>query len=173
MESFREQPVAIWGGQREEKCEVHRMAGEEKCDRYRTTGKEKWAGSQTLEQQHRLQPRSSFRRRMLLTWPLLIACVCWLALGFLVASPEADHASVASIQSLAVRASASASALLECFQVSVPVKFPTDAACTQSLMMHSFANSYGNPYIGTWSRWCATVVYDIAYMRSHTGKLYL
>jgi hypothetical protein len=41
--------------------------------------------------------------------------------------------------------------LLECLQVAPPIAIPS-AACQQTLMVHAFAFSYGQPFIGTsWS----------------------
>ncbi|KAF2759456.1 hypothetical protein EJ05DRAFT_437066 [Pseudovirgaria hyperparasitica] len=55
---------------------------------------------------------------------------------------------ISSLNVLTARASTPAAAILECFQVSPPVETPVDALCTQVLMVHSFANSYGNPFLG-------------------------
>jgi hypothetical protein len=50
--------------------------------------------------------------------------------------------------SLFALAASQATSLLECFQITTPVTIPEDADCTQTLMVHSFANSYGQPFVG-------------------------
>jgi hypothetical protein len=41
------------------------------------------------------------------------------------------------------------SSLLQCLQVASPVLSPL-GGCQQTLMVHTFAYSYGNPFIGKW-----------------------
>jgi hypothetical protein len=42
------------------------------------------------------------------------------------------------------------SSLLECLEVTPPVLSPTDA-CQQTLMVHTFAYSYGQPFVGQYN----------------------
>ncbi|OCL04515.1 hypothetical protein AOQ84DRAFT_300730 [Glonium stellatum] len=56
-----------------------------------------------------------------------------------------------SFRTLANRASNLSSSLLEVFQVSPPILSPADATCKQTLMVHSFAYSYGHPYVGEYT----------------------
>jgi hypothetical protein len=44
---------------------------------------------------------------------------------------------------------------LECLEVITPIIIPpeTGPACYQTLMQHSFANSYGQPFIGEYIWW--------------------
>lgn len=66
------------------------------------------------------------------------------------------------------------SSKLECLEVVPPVIVP-DAAqspCTQSLMVFSFGNSYGNPFVGKFST-CAALIIASIRNRSHNGSSWL
>ncbi|KAB5577673.1 peptide N-acetyl-beta-D-glucosaminyl asparaginase amidase A-domain-containing protein [Coniochaeta sp. 2T2.1] len=104
-------------------------------------------------------------RRSVLPW---LAC---LALALLVFAGGRTPPPVARRQSSYTTSSAAASpTVLECFQVAPPVLTPKGATesdglevfmdagnsasgevCTQLLMEHSFANSYGQPFIGSYT----------------------
>jgi hypothetical protein len=57
------------------------------------------------------------------------------------------------VQSSTLNNPTNESSLLECLQVAPPIAIPS-AACQQTLMVHKFAFSYGQPFIGTsWSRY--------------------
>jgi hypothetical protein len=49
---------------------------------------------------------------------------------------------------LSTRQNVANSSVLEVFQVNPPVLTPAGATCEQTLMVHSFGNSYGQPYVG-------------------------
>jgi hypothetical protein len=53
-----------------------------------------------------------------------------------------------SVQSSALNRFANNEFLLECLQVTPPVAVPP-TACRQTLMVHTFAFSYGQPFVGT------------------------
>jgi len=46
------------------------------------------------------------------------------------------------------RAAANTSAVLRNFEVDPPIYTPSSAPCQQILMMYSFGNSYGQPFVG-------------------------
>lgn len=52
------------------------------------------------------------------------------------------------LQSPALSSPTNESSLLECLQVALPIAIPS-AACQQTLMVHTFAFSYGQPFVGT------------------------
>jgi hypothetical protein len=73
------------------------------------------------------------------------------------ASSEISSRSTAQIQRLTPRA-VDNSSLLECLQVAPPVSKPA-GGCEQSLMVHTFAYSYGQPFVGKWPFLQSVAVY--------------
>jgi hypothetical protein len=73
---------------------------------------------------------------------------------------------ISQIQALSKRA-ANDSSLLECLQVAPPVLSPA-GGCQQTLMVHTFAYSYGQPFIGK----CETSV-DTAFLRDALPRTYV
>lgn len=67
-------------------------------------------------------------------------------LVILITMPSSSASSVAQFSSLTSR-SADDSSLLDCLQVAAPVFSPT-GGCQQTLMIHTFAQSYGEPFVG-------------------------
>jgi len=51
------------------------------------------------------------------------------------------------------RADAAAASLMDVFQVSTPITIPSGVSsqCQQTLMVYSFGNTYGKPFVGEWS----------------------
>lgn len=82
--------------------------------------------------------------------PLLCLIIVLITLPYSVVASMATlgQLGMSTPRSLASRASNGSSSLLQVFQVSPPVLSPADAGCKQTLMVHSFAYSYGMPFVG-------------------------
>ena len=80
---------------------------------------------------------------------LLALCLSHIPLG-LGLFPVGAMGSPGSMSVLAATAATAASPLLDVFQVTSPVIEPKVYSCTQTLMVYSFGNSYGQPYVGKW-----------------------
>jgi hypothetical protein len=82
--------------------------------------------------------------------PLVCTILMLITLSFPVVAlpPTSDQRGLLSPRVLASHAENQTSTLLDVFQVSPPVRTPKDASCQQTLMVHSFAFSYGQPFVG-------------------------
>lgn len=58
------------------------------------------------------------------------------------------HSRISPSKRLTTRAPTLNGSLLEVLEVAPPVESVTDAACQETLMVYSFANSYGQPFVG-------------------------
>jgi hypothetical protein len=79
-------------------------------------------------------------------YSILIAFAVFFTL--VLGSGRLHDARVPSINALVMRQAASNSSVLDVFQVYPPVSTPSNPKCVQTLMVHVFANSYGQPFIG-------------------------
>lgn len=82
------------------------------------------------------------RRWTLVCLSLMLIAISQSTLAALLAPPH----TFSYTPSLSKRA-ANESSLLECLQVAAPISNPT-GACQQVLMVHTFAFSYGHPFVG-------------------------
>jgi hypothetical protein len=55
------------------------------------------------------------------------------------------------------------SSLLDCLQVAPPVLSP-DGECQQTLMVHTFAYSYGQPFVGKWHSPSTVIMFALFYV---------
>lgn len=81
----------------------------------------------------------------------LVLCTSALLLVLSMSLDEAGlilPASMMLLPSQFALAASLATPLLEVLQLTTPVVIPEDADCTQTLMEYSFANSYGQPFVG-------------------------
>lgn len=69
----------------------------------------------------------------------------WIVLTILSCASQAKSLDPSGIREGGV---SNSTAPLTNFEVTSPVYTPLDAACTQTLMVHTFANSYGQPFVG-------------------------
>ncbi|KAF2490870.1 hypothetical protein BU16DRAFT_469035 [Lophium mytilinum] len=86
--------------------------------------------------------------------PLVCTIIMLMTLSFhVLASPSSasEYRGLLPHRMLAGRASNQSSSFLDVFQVSPPVLSPEDAPCEKTLMVHSFAFSYGKPFVGEYS----------------------
>ncbi|OCK81792.1 hypothetical protein K432DRAFT_294695 [Lepidopterella palustris CBS 459.81] len=86
-------------------------------------------------------------RPLLCSILILIPLTCSV-LAYLTARGQPD---LPSFKSLASRALDQSSSFLDVFQVSPPVLSPAESGCAQTLMVHSFAFSYGQPFVGEYT----------------------
>ncbi|KAH6639460.1 peptide N-acetyl-beta-D-glucosaminyl asparaginase amidase A-domain-containing protein [Boeremia exigua] len=125
-------------------CRVMCDSGQRRCTRF--------LGLRNEELAARLERRESPQRstcdgglRQLLFMCLMLIAVPHFTSAVLVAPPQLLFQSPASNISTNVESSP-----LECLQVAPPIAIPS-AACQQTLMVHTFAFSYGQPFIGRYS----------------------
>jgi hypothetical protein len=86
-------------------------------------------------------------RSRLITLLLILMTLSQSTSALLTTSPFAQyHPQTVSLRNRATNESS----LLECFEVAPPVLSPADA-CQQTLMVHTFAYSYGQPFVGQYS----------------------
>jgi hypothetical protein len=101
---------------------------------------ERWANRKPCGVRTRIA--DSGRRSPLLTIILMLITISTSTLAVFATPTRA----LSHTQSLARRAS-NDSSLLECLQVTPPILSPV-GSCQQTLMVHTFAASYGQPFVG-------------------------
>lgn len=99
----------------------------------------------------RMVPTSQMRRRPASSFFIVLAIFFTLVLG---GNENIPSVRVFSPDFLASRqvSDPTNGSVLEIFQVYPPVLTPSNATCKQTLMAHTFAYSYGQPYVGTYTR---------------------
>jgi hypothetical protein len=106
---------------------------------------------------HNASPRYELRKRSLWAYPRLVPSLCFVLALLHFIYHDADHGLLVQHrrfnQRSTAQASASASKVLDIFQVYAPVAVNGDGDngedCTMLLMEHSFGYSYGKPFVGT------------------------
>lgn len=100
-----------------------------------------------------ITPARLFTRVLSSLGSVLLLAALALCLDFRLPTAAAAISSLRPVQlhrpgDLAIRSDNTSASLLEVLEVDPPVLAPTQSACQQTLMVHVFAYSYGDPFVG-------------------------
>ncbi|KAK7732776.1 hypothetical protein SLS57_000719 [Botryosphaeria dothidea] len=102
-----------------------------------------------------ITPARLFTRVLSSLGSVLLLAALALCLDFRLPTAAAAISSLRPVQlhrpgDLAIRSDNTSASLLEVLEVDPPVLAPTQSACQQTLMVHVFAYSYGDPFVGSY-----------------------